>query len=75
MDIQSDEFDAAVKEAVAQATQELLASGVPLFYYDRSAGMDVMERPDGRRFQIRYIAGAPAGANYEIVREIGADAA
>jgi len=31
-----------------------------------------MERPDGRRFEIRWIQGAPAGANFEILREVHA---
>jgi hypothetical protein len=34
-----------------------------------------MEQPDGRRFEIRFIPGAPSGENYEIVRELSRRAA
>jgi hypothetical protein len=32
---------------------------VPIFYYDSDFGIDIVKLPDGRRFEIRYIAGAP----------------
>jgi len=35
----------------------------------------VMELPDGRRFEISWIPGAPSGSNYEIVRELKVRAA
>ena len=53
---------------------ETLAAGRPVFYLDHS-GLDVMERPDGRKFEIRWIPGAPAGENFEIVREVTESAA
>jgi len=34
-----------------------------------------MERADGRRFEIRWLPGAPSGENYEIIRELAAHAA
>jgi hypothetical protein len=34
-----------------------------------------MERADGRRFEIRWLPGAPSGENYEIIRELTAYAA
>jgi len=34
-----------------------------------------MELPDGRRFEIRWIPGAPGGQNYEVVRELKTRAA
>jgi hypothetical protein len=34
-----------------------------------------MECPDGRRFEIRWIPGAPSGENYEVIRELTAHAA
>jgi hypothetical protein len=75
MEIMSDEFDRLVTEACNSARLETLAAGVPVFYLDRETGMDIMEQPDGRRFQIRYIPGAPRDRHFEIVREIVAPAA
>jgi len=37
--------------------------------------LEEMEQPDGRRFEIRWIPGAPSGQNYEIIREVNARAA
>lgn len=68
------EFLEAVSAAGHQAFQESLAMGLPVFYLD-DAGLNLMELPDGRRFEIRWIPGAPAGANYEIVREVSRRAA
>jgi hypothetical protein len=34
-----------------------------------------MERADGRRFEIRWLPGAPSGESYEIIRELRAYAA
>jgi hypothetical protein len=66
----SPEFDEAVAAAGRKAFEESLALGLPVFYLDDD-GTEVMEQPDGRRFEIRWIPGAPSGANYEILREIG----
>ena len=68
------DFDAAVWAAGRRAFDEALAAGLPVFYVD-SEGLNVMERADGRRFEIRWIPGAPSGQNYEIVRELKAHAA
>jgi len=75
MDILSREFAEAMAEATGKARAESLALGLPVFYRDAETDCDMMELPDGRRFQIRLIPGAPRGSNYEIIREIVADAA
>jgi len=67
----SREFNEAVSRAGRQAFEETLAAGLSVFCLDDS-GLEVMERPDGRRFEIRWIQGAPAGANFEILREVHA---
>ena len=67
-DIFSKEFDEAVVAAVRAACEENLRAGVPLFY--REGDLDVMEMPDGRRFETRFIPHAPGEQNYEVVREI-----
>jgi hypothetical protein len=66
-----DRFDFAVKAAVAQARNEALGAGIPLFYRDSSSGLDVMQQPDGRVFEIRFIPGAPRDSHYEVLRELG----
>jgi hypothetical protein len=73
-DFGSAEFDEAVRTAGRQAFSETLAAGLAVFYRD-DAGINVMERPDGRKFEIRWLPGAPSGANYEIIRELTAHAA
>ncbi len=70
LDIFSDEFDAAVKAAIADATAETLKAGVPLFYRDDHTGLEVMEMPDGRIFEIRYLPGQPGDRNHEVLREL-----
>ncbi len=70
MDIFSDEFDAAVKAAIAEATAETLKAGVPLFYRDSASGLEVMEMADGRMFEIRYLPGQPGDRNHEVLREL-----
>jgi hypothetical protein len=65
----SKEFDDAVRAAGRKAFEESLAAGLPVFYLDDD-GLNVMEQPDGRRFEIRWIPGAPSGGNYEILREV-----
>lgn len=65
----SEEFTAAVKAAVARAREETLKSGIAIFYRDGETGVDVMEYANGRRFQIRFIAGAPRDRNYQVLRE------
>ena len=73
-DFGSTEFDGAVKAAGRKAFDEALAAGLPVSYVD-SEGFNVMQYPDGRRFEIRWIPGAPAGENYEVIRELTAHAA
>jgi len=65
----SKEFDDAVRAAGRKAFEESLAAGLPVFYLDDD-GLNVMEQPDGRRFEIRWIPGTPSGENYEILREV-----
>jgi hypothetical protein len=66
----SKEFDDAVRASGRKAFLETLAAGFPVFYL--SDGLNVMEQPDGRRFEIRWRPGFPSGENYEVVREITA---
>jgi hypothetical protein len=75
VDILSPEFAEAVAEATRKARAESLALGLPVFYRDAKTDCDMMELPDGRRFQIRLIPGAPRGRNYEVVCEVAADVA
>ena len=70
----SKEFDDAVRAAGRRAFDEALAAGLSVFYLDDD-GVEVMQYPDGRRFEIRWKPGAPAGENYEIIRELTARAA
>jgi hypothetical protein len=68
-DFASKEFDEAVRAAGRRAFDATLAAGLPVFYLDRE-GLNVMEQPDRRRFEIRWIPGAPSGSNYEVLREL-----
>jgi hypothetical protein len=74
-DIFDETFDLTVKAAVAQARKETLAAGVPLFYRDSASGRDVMELPDGRVFEIRFVPGASRENHYEVLHELGRSAA
>jgi len=67
-------FDEEAYAAGHAAFLETLAAGLPVFYID-DTGLRVMEQPDGRRFEIRWIHGAPYPHNYEIIREVGRRAA
>jgi hypothetical protein len=73
-DFPSDAFDQAACYAGHSAFQETLADGYPVYYLDDD-GLEVMELPDGRRFEICWIPGAPSGSNYEIIRELKVRAA
>jgi hypothetical protein len=75
LDIFSDEFARQAEGAWDRARDAALARGAPVFYQDDGTGVEIMEQPDGRRFEIRFIAGAPRGENYEILRELPARAA
>ena len=73
-DFGSAEFDDAVRTAGRKAFAEALASGIPVFYIDAD-GLNAMERNDGRKFEIRWLPGAPYGENYEVIRELTVHAA
>jgi hypothetical protein len=75
LDILSKEFAEGVADVTRNARNESLALGLSVFYREAETDRDMMELPDGRRFQIRLIPGASRGTNYEIIREISADAA
>jgi hypothetical protein len=75
VDVLTDEFARETEAAWDRARDEALARGIAVFYRDHKTGVETMEQPDGRRFEIRFIAGAPRGRNYEIVRELSASAA
>ena len=70
-----DDFDAKVTAAGIRAKRETVAAGVPVFYRDSASGLDLMEYPDGRRFEIQYVAAAQRENNYRVLREIGKTAA
>jgi len=70
----SAEFDQAVSAACHDAFQEALSRGLAVFYTGED-GLNVLERPDGRRFEIRWRQDAPSGENFEIVRELASRAA
>jgi hypothetical protein len=61
------EFTRDAEAAIDRAREETLAAGVAVFYRDAVSGLEIMEQPDGQRFEIRYIPGAPGDRNYEVV--------
>jgi hypothetical protein len=71
----SQEFTDAIVSAGARARLETLEAGVPVFYRDWKTNLDIMEQPDGRKFQVCFIAGAPREANYRVIRELEGRAA
>jgi hypothetical protein len=73
-DFNSPEFDDAVVAAYARARQEALTAGVPVFYVD-GEGRNIMENPDGSRFEIEWVPGAPSGRNFKTIRELSSRAA
>ena len=60
---------------MGRARHQALARGMPVFYRNDRTGIEIMEQPDGRRFEIRFIPGARRGRNLEIVRELARAAA
>jgi hypothetical protein len=66
----SQEFTAAIVSAGACARRETLEAGVPVFYLDWKRNLDIMEQPDGRKFEVCFVAGAPREANYRVIREL-----
>jgi hypothetical protein len=75
LEIGSEEFTRQMQENARRAREESFALGLPVFYRDWETGIDIMEHPKGRRFEIRYITGAPRDRNYEVIRELTASAA
>ena len=65
-----EEFTAAIISAGARARLETLKAGVPVFYRDWKQNLDVMEQPDGRKFEVYFISGAPRESNYRVIREL-----
>jgi hypothetical protein len=63
-------FSAAIVSAGARARLETLKAGVPVFYRDWKQDLDVMEQPDGRKFEVCFIAGAPRESNYRVIRKL-----
>jgi hypothetical protein len=62
------EFEDAIVAAGKAAFLETLGAGVPVFYLQ--SGTNIMEMPDGRKFEIRFIPHHLDECNYEVVREI-----
>ena len=75
LDIFDEEFTRQAEQAWDRARDEALANGISVFYRDHETGIEVMQQPDGRRFEVRFVPGAPRGRNYEIVRELMVSAA
>jgi hypothetical protein len=75
MSLLNEDFDTAAVAAFAKASQATLDAGIPIFYRDAQSGIQIMELPDGRQFQINYLPKSSSGNHYEIVRELGRNAA
>jgi hypothetical protein len=73
--LDTEKFTAAAVEACNRARLETLAAGVPVFYRDADTKIDIMEMPDGRKFQVRYVPSLPGQRNYEVVGELHRSAA
>jgi hypothetical protein len=71
MAILSEEFAQRASAAWNGAREQALRNGHYVINEDED-GRYVLEQPDGKRFEIRWIPGAPRGENYEIVRELPA---
>ena len=70
----SEEFAQAATAVWNRACRNALHNGHPVFYQDDD-GRYILEQPDGKRFEIRFLVGAPRNANFQIVRELPASAA
>jgi len=57
------------RAAGRRAFAETLQADHAVAYVDEN-GLNVLQQPDGRRFEIRWTAPTPAAANFEIVREL-----
>jgi hypothetical protein len=71
----SDELTAAVVSGCVSARLQTLKAGIPMFYRDAKEDIYIMEQPDGRKFEVRLIPGAPRERNYEVLLELGQSAA
>jgi hypothetical protein len=60
------DFTATVKAAGNRARQATLQAGVPVFYWDFARNLDVMEEPDGRRYEIRFVPAAAGEQNFQV---------
>ena len=65
----TDEFADQVAAAGRKARRESLAAGFPVTFVD-AKGREVQELPDGRKFEIRYVPGAPREKHVEVIREL-----
>jgi hypothetical protein len=72
--LESDEFVELAAEATRQARQESLDAGFPVFGTDEEGRM-ILEQPDGKRFEIRFRPNEYGSSNYDILRELSANAA
>jgi hypothetical protein len=70
-----DDFTSAVQAACVRARLETLRAGVPVFYLDTKRKLDIMEQPTGRKYEIRFLPGAPRDQNYRVLRELDETAA
>ncbi len=70
-----EEFTSAIILAGARARLETLKAGVAVFYRDWDRSLDVMEQPDGRKFEVCFIAGATRESNYRVIRQLEETAA
>jgi predicted ABC-type ATPase len=72
--ILSDEFTHAAFAAWERARAGALQKGHPVFYQGDD-GRYILERPDGKKFEIRFFACAPRDSHFEVVCELPATAA
>ncbi len=73
-DLFSEEDTQLAEAASNRAREESLKQGIAVTYRDHATGLEVLQEPDGRRFEIRFIAGAPRGHNFEVLRELASNA-
>jgi hypothetical protein len=74
LNLLSEEFSRAASAAWNRARQDALKNGQPVFFQGED-GRYILEQPDGKRYEIRFLPGVPRDANFEIVRELPATAA
>lgn len=74
IDIHSDDFVEAVVQAGQLACRSALEAGQSVVYMEAS-GRYVEERPDGRRFEVRFDSSKPRESHRIIVQDIISHAA